>query len=156
MLTIKLIVLGTLKEDYLKKAVKEYEKRLSAFCNLKIIEIPECKTGNSQALVDKALKIEADLIISAIGQSFAVPMCIEGEKLSSEQLAKFISQKAVMGESSIAFVIGSSHGLHNSVKSMGKGISVSDMTFPHQLFRVMLLEQIYRAFQIQTGTKYHK
>ncbi|MFI3206451.1 MAG: 23S rRNA (pseudouridine(1915)-N(3))-methyltransferase RlmH [Clostridia bacterium] len=156
MLTIKIIALGTLKEKYLKDAVKEYEKRLSAFCKLKIIELPEAKTGDSEALINKALKIEADAIINAIGKATTVPMCIEGQKMSSEKLAEFIAQKTVMGESTIAFVIGSSHGLHSEIKALGKGLSISDMTFPHQLFRVMLLEQIYRAFQIQTGTKYHK
>lgn len=156
MLTVKLITVGNLKEKYLKDAQNEYAKRLSAFCNLKIIELPEVKTSDSEALIEKALLKEADAIINAVGQSFCIPLCIEGKKFSSKGFSEFISKQTVMGESSIAFVIGSSHGLHQKVKVLGKGMSVSDMTFPHQLFRVMLLEQIYRAFQIQNGTKYHK
>ncbi len=156
MLSVKIVCLGNLKEKFLKEAQKEYEKRLSAFCNLKIIEISEVRTGDSEALIEKALLKEAELIKQAVGNSLCVPLVIEGKQSSSKEFSEFLSRQAVMGESSIAFVIGSSHGLHESVKKMGKGLSVSNMTFPHQLFRVMLLEQIYRAFQIQTGTKYHK
>ena len=156
MLNVKLIVLGNLKEKYLREAQSEYVKRLSAFCNLKIIELSEVKTGESQALVEKALKKEAQMIKSAIGDSFAIPLCIEGAKMSSEKLSKFIQEKTVTGCSSIAFIIGSSFGLDSEIKKMGKTLSVSDMTFPHQLFRIMLLEQIYRAFMIEKGTKYHK
>lgn len=157
MIEVKIVALGNLKEKFLKEAQKEYEKRLSTLCKLKIIELSEVKLdANSDALIQKALLKEAELIKKAVGDSFVIQMCIEGDKISSEKFSKFISNKALTGVSSIAFVIGSSHGLHDSIKDMGKGISVSDMTFPHQLFRVMLLEQIYRAFQISAGSKYHK
>ncbi len=156
MLTIKIITVGNLKEKFLKEAQKEYEKRLSSLCKLKIIELPESKTGDSEALIEKALEKEAKLIEEAVGNSFCIPMCIEGKKLTSEKFSSFITQKAVMGESSLAFVIGSSHGLSARIKAIGSGISISDMTFPHQLFRIILLEQIYRAFTIEHGISYHK
>ncbi len=156
MLSVNIIAIGSIKEKFLKDAIAEYQKRMKGICNFKIIELPEVKSSDSEALIEKALLKEATMIEEKLGNSFPVPMCVEGCKMSSEQLSKFISNKAVMGESAISFIIGSSHGLHPKIKAMGKALSMSDMTFPHQFFRVMLLEQVYRAFQIQLGTKYHK
>ncbi len=152
MINVKIVCVGGLKEKYLKDAIAEYSKRLTPFCKLEIIELQEVNDSN----FEKALETEADNIIKAVGKSFVVAMCIEGEQFSSEKFSDFIQKKATDGYSSIAFVIGSSHGLSNRVKNMGAKMSVSKMTFPHQLFRVMLVEQVYRAFQINAGTKYHK
>lgn len=156
MLTVKIICIGNLKEKYWRDACAEYAKRLSAFCNFSIVELPEARGGDSEALIQKALDAEATAILAALGGSTAVPLCIEGEKLSSEALSGLIADKALRGVSSLSFIIGSSHGLSGRIKSLHKGVSMSAMTFPHQLARVMLCEQLYRAFQIQNNTKYHK
>ena len=112
----------------------------------------------NQTLIDKALEKESGKIISAIPkQSYVIAMCIEGKELASEDFAKLLNQKAVEGYSSICLIIGSSHGLSEKVKARRDlRMSFSKMTFPHQLFRLMALEQIYRAFSINAGTKYHK
>lgn len=157
MLNVKLICVGSLKEKYWREACAEYEKRLGALCKFTIIELPEYKTDRnpSEASIVKALEEEGKAIIQAASGTI-IPMCIEGEATSSEKLSQKLEHLAVNGESSVSFVIGSSHGLSNAVKGKGRGISMSPMTFPHQLARVMLLEQIYRAFQITLNTKYHK
>lgn len=157
MINIKIICVGNLKEKYLKDGIAEYSKRLSTLCNFEIKEISEAFCpSDSRAHIEKALEEEANAIIKVAGKSAIIPLCIEGKQYSSEDFNKLIQDKALSGQSTISFVIGSSHGLSPKIKAMGKGISVSKMTFPHQLFRLMLCEQIYRAFQIQTGTKYHK
>lgn len=158
MLTINLICIGKLKEDYLRKAVDEYKKRLSTLCKLKIIELSEYKLPNnpSDAMIKKCVTLESESIICKIkGQ--VIPMCIEGKQFSSVELSNKIEEIALSGISEISFIIGGSYGLSDKLKSMGKiKLSMSKMTFPHQLARVMLLEQIYRAFQITQNTKYHK
>ncbi|NCC08436.1 MAG: 23S rRNA (pseudouridine(1915)-N(3))-methyltransferase RlmH [Clostridia bacterium] len=153
---ITIIALGKLNADYFKKAAAEYQKRLSAFCKLKIIELPEEKMGDE--MVDKALEKEAKAILNALPkQCTAVAMCIEGAQMTSEQLAQLFCEKANSGSGDIAFIIGSSHGLAPIVKQAAQlKMSMSKMTFPHQLARVMLLEQVYRAFTINAGVKYHK
>lgn len=158
MLSIKIICVGNLKEKYWRDACAEYSKRLAAHCKFSIVELNEVKTETnpSPATVTKALNEEGKAILQAAKGSVAVPLCIEGMMYSSEKLSKYIENTAVNGESSISFIIGSSHGLSDEVKSAGKGFSMSPMTFPHQLARVMLCEQIYRAFQISANTKYHK
>lgn len=158
MLEIKLICVGKLKEKYWRDAVGEYAKRLSAFCRFSVIELNEARLPQNpnDAEIARALEEESRAILAAAGRSAVYPLCIEGKLLSSEQLAAEIADAAVGGASSLAFVIGSSHGLHPSVKAAGKRISMSPMTFPHQLARVMLCEQVYRAFSINAGTKYHK
>lgn len=157
---VTFVCIGKLKEQYLRDACAEYSKRLSAFCKLKVIELaPERLSENpSQAEIQKALSIEGKRILEKIPDRAAIiAMCIEGRHLSSEELSKKLSELATHGIGSVAFVIGGSFGLSNEVKEKSTlRLSVSRMTFPHQLFRVMLLEQIYRAFQIQNGTKYHK
>ncbi|MFI3325501.1 MAG: 23S rRNA (pseudouridine(1915)-N(3))-methyltransferase RlmH [Clostridia bacterium] len=155
MINIKIICVGNLKEKYLKDAIAEYSKRLSTLCNFQIIELSEAFCP-SESYIEKALEEEANMIIKSAGKSAVIPLCIEGKQYSSTQFNDLIQDKALAGQSSIAFVIGSSHGLSPKIKAMGKGLSVSKMTFPHQLFRLMLCEQIYRAFQINAGTKYHK
>ena len=158
MLTVKIICVGNLKEKYWTEAVKEYSKRLSAHCKFQIIELQEakCDKNPSEASIAKALEDEAKAILAAAGGSAVISLCIEGKQISSEELSKRLDNLSVGGVSSVAFVIGSSFGLSETVKKAGERISMSKMTFPHQLARVMLCEQIYRAFQISAGTKYHK
>lgn len=159
MQNIKLICIGKLKESYLREAFAEYEKRLRPFCRFELIELSEERLPNepSEALIKKALAAEGERILKAAEGSELFALCIEGKQLSSEQFAEKIGKAALDGEGSLSFVIGSSFGLSDAVKAAAKEkLSFSKMTFPHQLFRVMLLEQIYRAFQILGGGKYHK
>ncbi len=159
MIKVNLITLGKLKEKYLVSACEEYKKRLKGYCNLEIIEIEPVRLPDkpSQGEIEKALLKEAEIISSKIPQGGAVfAMCIEGKQLSSEQLAEKIQSSSNMGQS-LTFIIGSSHGLSEEIKKRADvRLSVSAMTFPHQLFRVMLLEQIYRGFKINEGSAYHK
>ena len=147
-------------EKYLKDACAEYSKRLKAFCRLEITELSEERCGDSpsNSEIERVLFSEGKRILQkAADCDLVVSLCIEGEKLSSPQLSKYIEKAAVSGKSSIALVIGGSFGLSSEVKSRSDfKLSMSDMTFPHQLARVMLLEQIYRAFMISSGGKYHK
>ena len=158
MLNVKIICVGTLKEKYWTDAIKEYSKRLSALCKFQIIELPEakCDKNPSEASIQKALEDEAKLILQAAAGSTIISLCIEGKLFSSEDLSKKLDNLAINGDSSVSFIIGSSFGLSETVKKSGDRMSMSKMTFPHQLARVMLIEQIYRAFQISIGTKYHK
>jgi 23S rRNA (pseudouridine1915-N3)-methyltransferase len=160
MMNVNIICIGKLKEKYLRDACAEYEKRLSAFCKLNIIELPPSRLPESpnQSQIDAALEEESAKILSKIPSSSAVyPMCIEGKMLSSEALSKEIENCGITGFGNITFIIGGSHGLSEKVKQKAKiRLSMSPMTFPHQLARVMLLEQIYRAFMISSGGKYHK
>lgn len=159
-MNITVICQGRLKEDYLRKAVDEYSKRISAFGRLEIVELTPVRLSDnpSQTEINTALEKEADEIIKKIpGGAFIIPLCVEGKKKSSEQLAADIKNAALGGKSNITFIIGSSYGLSEKVKALGNlRLSFSDMTFPHQLMRVMLLEQVYRAFQINNNGKYHK
>ncbi len=159
MIKITLIALGKLKEKYLKDAVDEYKKRLSRYCNLEIVEIEPVKLPEkpSDNEIVGALEREASEIQKRIPKGSAVfALCIEGKELSSTELADKIENLSNMGKG-IALIIGSSYGLSPKVKSESDlRLSVSKMTFPHQLFRVMLLEQIYRAFKINEGSAYHK
>lgn len=159
MLNVKIICVGKLKEAYWRQACAEYEKRLHAFCTFSIHEIPECRLPDSpsQAQITAALQTEGEKILSAAGNSSLFALCIEGRLLSSEQLAEKINGLAVNGTSTISFIIGSSFGLSEELKKkVDFKLSMSPMTFPHQLARVMLCEQIYRAFQINSHGKYHK
>ena len=160
MMNINIICVGKLKEAYLRDACAEYSKRLSAFCRLKITElIPYRLPENpNRAQIDAALRDEAERIDACIGRGdYVISMCIEGRMLSSEELAAELSARALAGDSTVDFIIGGSHGLDRSVKQKSKlRMSMSPMTFPHQLARVMLLEQIYRGFMINSGARYHK
>ena len=160
MLNINIICVGKLKEKFLTEAVKEYSKRLSAFCKLSITELDETKLSEKagDTEIALALKNESEKILAKCGKdSFKIAMCIEGKMLSSEDLSKMFDKVSLEGKSRIDIIIGSSFGLSDEVKkAVDFRLSVSPMTFPHQLFRVMLLEQVYRAFQISTGGKYHK
>ena len=152
---VKLICFGKLKEQYFREACAEYEKRLQPWCKLEIIELnPATLPDNpSPAQIEQALSAEAKLAGERLVKSAsAAALCVEGRQMNSEQFAEWIE-----AQSEIAFLIGSSHGLGEDLKTKAQvKLSLSHMTFPHQLARVMLLEQLYRAFQIQTGGKYHK
>ena len=160
MLNITLIALGKLKESYLRDAEAEYRKRLTAFCKFNIIELgaEALPSDPSDAQIRAALEKEGKRILAAVPNgAYIIAMCIEGAERPSEQFSKELDRLAVGGTSSIAFVIGSSYGLSDEVKAKADAkLSLSRMTFPHQLARVMLLEQLYRPFQISSGGKYHK
>lgn len=160
MLRVSLICVGKLKEKYLRDACGEYAKRLQSFCKFEIIEVDEEKVSDSpnDSQIENILSCEGRRILSKIDRSAKViAMCIEGRQKSSKELAEYFDEAAVSGISTIAFVIGGSWGLSEEVKKRADlRLSMSAMTFPHQLARVMLCEQIYRGFSILSGTKYHK
>ena len=154
------LCVGKQKEKFYADAAAEYAKRLSRFCKLDIVELPEERLPEdpSPALVDAALAREAEAIRAKLpAGAFPVAMCVEGPLLSSEELAKRMAGWANQGGSHLVFLIGGSFGLHPSVKALAdERLSMSPMTFPHHLARVMLLEQVYRAYQINAGARYHK
>lgn len=159
MLKIKIITVGSLKESYLRELCAEYVKRLSAYCTVETCELRESRLPDSpsRSQIDAALAQEATSILSLIPPRAAcVALCIEGKQLSSEELAATIDN--LQGTSScICFVIGSSYGLSDEVKRRATlRLSFSKMTFPHQLMRAILLEQVYRGFMINAGRAYHK
>ncbi|MBE6548381.1 MAG: 23S rRNA (pseudouridine(1915)-N(3))-methyltransferase RlmH [Ruminococcaceae bacterium] len=159
MATIKIITVGTLKEKYLCDAVAEYEKRLSGFCKIENVNIKESKlpAEPSQGDIKRALDEEGKIILSHMSdRAYKIALCVEGKQFSSEELASKI-EHAFSVSNEICLVIGSSHGLCDAVKNTADlRLSVSKLTFPHQLMRVILLESIYRAMNIIKGTKYHK
>lgn len=160
MIKIRIIALSKLKEKYLRDAVDEYLKRLSAYAKTEVIELEPFKLPDSPSLseIQKALSAEAEIIKKKIPEnSFVTAMCIEGKQLSSEKLSKTLTGKIDCGVGNLVFIIGSSYGLSEEIKALADlKLSFSEMTFPHQLFRVMLLEQIYRSFKISERSKYHK
>lgn len=157
---VTVLCVGKLKEPFYIQAVSEYQKRLSRHCKLEIIELTEQKLSDepSDAEIEQSLLKEAAMIEEKLPKGgVLIAMCVEGTELSSVQLSQKMQQFASRGASQLTFLIGSSFGLHPSIKQKADfKLSVSPMTFPHHLFRVMLLEQIYRAYQIECGTKYHK
>ena len=159
-MNISIICVGRLKEKFWDDACREYSKRLSGICGFRITEVDEERIADSpnEANIKTTLEKEGKRLLAAVPKGAAViAMCIEGRQKSSEELAAQIEELALGGVSSIAFIIGGSWGLSDEVKrAAGIKLSMSEMTFPHQLARVMLCEQIYRAFQINAGTKYHK
>ena len=159
-MNITVIALGKLKEKYLTDAINEYSKRISAYGKLQIIELNPVRLSDnpSQTEIEVALSKEAEEIKKKIpNNSYVFSLCIEGKEKSSESFAKAINDAAINGKSNIVFIIGSSFGLSPEIKTLSDfKLSFSPMTFPHQLMRVMLLEQIYRAFQINNNGKYHK
>ena len=157
---VSIICVGKMKEKFYIEAAAEYVKRLSRFCKLEIVELPESRLPDdpSPAEIRQALATEAALIESKLPKSGAViAMCIEGKELSSTALAEKVEQFGLSGASQLTFLIGGSVGLDSSLKQKADlRLSMSPMTFPHHLARIMLLEQIYRAYQILAGSKYHK
>ena len=158
MLTVNIIAVGKMKDKWMRDGMGEYAKRLDAFCKLNIIEINEYRLSDnpSQAEIEKGIEEEAKGILAKAGKGEIIAMCIEGKTMSSPQLAKELQRLSQIC-STINVVIGGSYGLSNSIKDKAiLKLSVSPMTFPHQLFRVLITEQIYRAFAINGGSKYHK
>lgn len=159
MLTVRIIAVGSLKEAYLREAVAEYRKRLGGFCRVEEVSVKESRLPDDPSAqeIASALHEEGRQILSAMPpRAYRIAMCVEGKQLSSEQLAKKL-ETASQTASEVDFVIGSSFGLSDEVKAAADlRLSVSALTFPHQLMRVILYEAVYRAMNIQRGTKYHK
>ncbi len=160
MIRITVIAVGKIKEKFFVSAIEEYEKRLKGYCNFEIIEVKDEATPENPSPKEKdsLLKAEGERIMGKIPKgAMVVSLCVEGQEKSSEELAEFLQKSASEGVSHVAFIIGGSMGLCNEVKAMSKlRLSFSKMTFPHQLMRVILTEQIYRAFTINQGKTYHK
>lgn len=160
MMNVTILCVGKLKEKFLVDGCKEYQKRLQAFCKLDIIELNEYKLPDSpsESEIAKCLQKEGELILGKLPkESFPVAFCIEGELFSSEKLSAYLAGLPMKGYSHVTLIIGGSYGLSDAVKAKAKlKLSMSPMTFPHQLARLMALEQVYRAFMIQSGGKYHK
>ncbi|MDD6811695.1 MAG: 23S rRNA (pseudouridine(1915)-N(3))-methyltransferase RlmH [Lachnospiraceae bacterium] len=157
---ISIIVVGKIKEKYYRDAIKEYTKRLSRYCKLEIIEVEDEQTPDKASLTE-TLRIkekEADRIMKYIREdAFVMTLEIAGQTFNSVEFAQKIEKLSVRGVSHIQFVIGGSLGLHNKVSNRANlPVSFSRMTFPHQLMRVILLEQIYRSYRIINGEPYHK
>ena len=157
---VTVLCVGKLKEKFYIDAAAEYAKRLSRFCKLELVELPEERLPEdpSPAQIEAALLKEAAAIRAKLPAGAAlIALCVEGELRSSEALARQMAAWAGQGVSQLVFLIGGSYGLHPSIKGSAKlRLSMSPMTFPHHLARVMVLEQIYRAYQINAGTRYHK
>ena len=157
---ITLITVGKIKEKYLKDAIAEYTKRLSKYCKLEIIEVADEKTpDNASEVVEHAIRVkEAERILRYIkDDAYVITLEINGKQLSSEELADKIDKLGVQGTSHIIFIIVGSIGLGEDVlKKSDFAVSFSKMTFPHQLMRVILLEQVYRSYRIISGEPYHK
>lgn len=157
---ITVIAVGKLKEKFFREAVSEYEKRLGRYCKLELRETADEKTpdGASETETEKILQKEGERIAKLLPEgAYVVTLEIGGRKFTSEGFAGEIEHLGISGESHIVFVIGGSLGLHNTIRKRADlAVSFSDMTFPHQLMRVVLLEQIYRAFRIMNGEPYHK
>jgi len=157
---IKIICVGKLKEKYLKDGISEYIKRLSRFCKTEIIEL------NDEKIPDNASKAEEDIVIKNAGEKilkhiqkgeYVISLCVEGKSISSTGLAEKINEITLSGLSTITLIIGGSLGIDDKIKNLSDfKLSFSKMTFPHQLMRLILLEQIYRAFKINANEEYHK
>ena len=158
MLTVNIIAVGKMKDKWMRDGMSEYSKRLDAFCKLNIIEVNEFRLSDnpSSAEIEKGIEEEAKSILAKTTKGEIIAMCIEGKTMSSPQLAQEIQRLSQIC-STINVVIGGSYGLSPQIKNKAvTKLSVSPMTFPHQLFRVLITEQIYRAFAIDAGSKYHK
>ena len=160
MLDVHILCVGKLKEKFYTEAAAEYVKRLGGYCRLTLTELPEERLPKSpsRAQIDAALEKEAAAVRAKLPpNSSLVALCVEGKLCSSEELARLVSDWSLSSAKHLVFLIGSSYGLHPSLKAQAwVKLSMSPMTFPHHLARVMLLEQIYRAFKIREGSSYHK
>ncbi len=157
---IRIICVGKIKEKYLKDAIAEYAKRLSRFCTFEVCELSDEKIPDnpSPAECEQVLKSEGEAILKRISKdSYVISLCVEGKSMSSEEFASKMRSITIGGKSTIDLIIGGSLGLHDSVKSRSDlKLSFSSFTFPHQLMRLILAEQIYRAFKINANEEYHK
>lgn len=159
-MNITFVTVGKIKEKFFRDAIAEYQKRLSKYCKLDIIEVADEKTPErvSDIVEDQIRQKEAERILKNIKESaYCIALAIDGKKRDSVNLADHIERLGLGGKSSLVFVIGGSLGLHSSVlERADETLSFSDMTFPHQLMRVILIEQIYRCYRIINGQPYHK
>ncbi len=157
---IKVVTVGRLKEKYWLEAAAEYLKRLTPYAKVEIVEVAEERISEnpSEAEIRRVKEKEGERIMKCLSPSFfMIPLVIDGTMMSSEEFSRFTQRLALEGKSSLAFIIGGSHGLAPEIIKLGDFLlSFSPMTFPHQLMRVLLLEQIYRGFSISNGGKYHK
>lgn len=157
---IKIVTVGKLKEKYLKDGIAEYTKRISRFAKLEMIELTDEKTPDKASELEnqKILETEGERILSKVRErDFVVVLAIEGKTLSSEEFSKQLEQASIKGYSTLTFIIGGSLGLAPVVKNRANlSVSFGRLTLPHQLMRLVLVEQIYRAFTIQQGSPYHK
>ena len=160
MLSVKFICVGRMRERFYIDAFQEYAKRLQSYCKLQLVEPAEIKLGDnpSDKEIAAALDKEAEDILAAIpADSFVVALCVEGKQMPSEAMGKLIAQRENSGKPRLCFIIGGSYGLSPRVKARADmKLSMSEMTFPHHLARVMLIEQLYRGFKINEGSRYHK
>ena len=158
-MTLDIITVGTLKEDYLRAGIEEYKKRISAYARVQIHELKEERVANEDdaASIDRALEAEAEKILARLApDAYKVALCVEGTQYDSVALASVL-EKGSAKSGKLALVIGSSHGLSESVKrACDLRLSISKLTFPHQLMRLTLMEILYRSFSIMAGKKYHK
>lgn len=157
---IKIVTVGKLKEKYLKDGIAEYSKRISRFAKLEMIELADEKTPDKASEIEnqKILETEGARILSKIGErDFVLVLAIEGKTFSSEEFSKQLEEASIKGYSTLTFIIGGSLGLAPSVKNRANlSVSFGRLTLPHQLMRLVLVEQIYRVFTIQQGSPYHK
>lgn len=157
---IKIVTVGKLKEKYLKDGIAEYSKRISRFAKLEMIELADEKTPDKASELEnqKILETEGERILSKVGErDFVLVLAIEGKTFSSEEFSKQLEEASIKGYSTLTFIIGGSLGLAPSVKNRANlSVSFGRLTLPHQLMRLVLVEQIYRAFTIQQGSPYHK
>ena len=160
MIQVKLICVGKMREKYYTEAFAEYAKRLQAYCRLELLEITEQRLPDrpSDREIAAALEREGQEILKAVpADAYTVALCVEGRQMPSEGMAALIAERESSGRPKLCFVIGGSFGLAPSVKARAdRRLSMSQMTFPHHLARVMLIEQLYRGFKINEGSQYHK
>ena len=160
MLSVKLICVGKMKEKFYLEAFAEYRKRLQNYCMLELVEVSEQRLPEdpSEKEIAAALEREAQEILRAVPpDAYLVALCVEGRQMPSEGMAELIAERESSGRPKLCFVIGGSFGLAKSVKDRAdRKLSMSQMTFPHHLARVMLIEQLYRGFKINEGSRYHK
>ena len=160
MLNVKLICVGKMREKFYIGAFEEYRKRLQAYCRLELVEITEQRLNDRPAEkeITAALEREGQEILKTVpADAYLVALCVEGKQMPSEGMAELIAARENSGKPKLCFVIGGSFGLSPTVKARAdKKLSMSRMTFPHHLARVMLIEQVYRGFKINEGSQYHK
>lgn len=160
MLSVKLICVGRMREKFYIDAFAEYAKRLSAYCRFECVELAEQRLSDSPSAKEISAALEkegAEILKNVPDGAYITAMCVEGRQMPSEAMAKLIAQREGSGKPRLCFVIGGSFGMHENVKKKADlKLSMSEMTFPHHLARVMLAEQIYRGFKINEGSRYHK
>lgn len=160
MISVQIVAVGKIKDAWMREGCAEYLKRLGLWSSASVIEVDEYRLAEhpSPAQIKECIEREGERILAKLPKgALVVALCIEGKEMSSEKLAQWLEKSAVDGASNVTFVIGGSYGLAEAVKNTARlRLSMSPMTFPHQLARVLLLEQIYRAMSINANTKYHK